>query len=81
MQVGDGQPVDPAVPGDQRDRPSVPDRGVGPQVGVAVGVPFVDPGGRGVDAPVQVAGDYMALPSQESAVVAGTRAAARVLAA
>jgi protoporphyrinogen/coproporphyrinogen III oxidase len=34
-----------------------------------------------VDAPVQMAGDYMALPSQESAVVAGSRAAARVLAA
>jgi protoporphyrinogen/coproporphyrinogen III oxidase len=33
-----------------------------------------------VDAPVQMAGDYMALPSQESAVVAGRRAAARVLA-
>jgi len=34
-----------------------------------------------VDAPVQMAGDYMALPSQESAVVAGRRAATRVLAA
>jgi protoporphyrinogen oxidase len=34
-----------------------------------------------VDAPVQMAGDYMALPSQESAVVAGSKAAARVLAA
>jgi protoporphyrinogen/coproporphyrinogen III oxidase len=34
-----------------------------------------------VDAPVQLAGDYMALPSQESAVVAGRRAAERVLAA
>jgi protoporphyrinogen oxidase len=33
------------------------------------------------DAPVQMAGDYMALPSQESAVVAGSKAAARVLAA
>jgi protoporphyrinogen/coproporphyrinogen III oxidase len=33
------------------------------------------------DAPVQMAGDYMALPSQESAVVAGSRAATRVLAA
>jgi protoporphyrinogen/coproporphyrinogen III oxidase len=32
-----------------------------------------------VDAPVQMAGDYMALPSQESAVVAGRRAAARVM--
>src|ERR1700742_3055128 len=31
--------------------------------------------------PVQIAGDYMALPSQESAVVAGRRAATRVLAA
>jgi oxygen-dependent protoporphyrinogen oxidase len=34
-----------------------------------------------VDAPVQMAGDYMALPSQESAVVAGSRAATRILAA
>jgi protoporphyrinogen/coproporphyrinogen III oxidase len=34
-----------------------------------------------VDAPVQMAGDYMALPSQESAVVAGRRAATRVLVA
>ena len=34
-----------------------------------------------VDAPVQMAGDYMALPSQESAVVAGSKAAARILAA
>jgi len=33
-----------------------------------------------VDAPVQIAGDYMALPSQESAVVAGHRAAKRILA-
>jgi oxygen-dependent protoporphyrinogen oxidase len=33
-----------------------------------------------VDAPVQMAGDYMALPSQESAVVAGSKAATRVLA-
>jgi protoporphyrinogen/coproporphyrinogen III oxidase len=32
------------------------------------------------DAPVQMAGDYMALPSQESAVVAGINAAARILA-
>ena len=32
-------------------------------------------------AAVQMAGDYMALPSQESAVVAGRRAAKRVLAA
>jgi oxygen-dependent protoporphyrinogen oxidase len=34
-----------------------------------------------VDAPVQMAGDYMALPSQESAVIAGSRAATRILAA
>jgi protoporphyrinogen/coproporphyrinogen III oxidase len=34
-----------------------------------------------VDAPVQMAGDYMALPSQETAVVAGSRAATRILAA
>jgi oxygen-dependent protoporphyrinogen oxidase len=34
-----------------------------------------------VDAAVQIAGDYMALPSQESAVVAGNKAAARILAA
>lgn len=33
------------------------------------------------DAPVQMAGDYMALPSQESAVVAGVKAAKRILAA
>jgi protoporphyrinogen/coproporphyrinogen III oxidase len=33
------------------------------------------------DAPVQLAGDYMALPSQESAVVAGLRAAERILTA
>jgi protoporphyrinogen oxidase len=33
------------------------------------------------DAPVQMAGDYMALPSQETAVVAGGRAARRILAA
>jgi oxygen-dependent protoporphyrinogen oxidase len=33
-----------------------------------------------VDAPVQIAGDYMGLPSQESAVVAGNKAAARILA-
>jgi protoporphyrinogen/coproporphyrinogen III oxidase len=32
------------------------------------------------DAAVQIAGDYMALPSQESAVLAGSRAAARILA-
>jgi protoporphyrinogen oxidase len=32
------------------------------------------------DAPVQVAGDYIALPSQESAVVAGVRAAQKILA-
>ena len=32
-------------------------------------------------APVQVAGDYMALPSQESAVVAGVRAAQNIHAA
>jgi oxygen-dependent protoporphyrinogen oxidase len=33
------------------------------------------------DAPVQVAGDYLALPSQESAVVAGVKAAQRIHAA
>lgn len=33
------------------------------------------------DAPVQIAGDYMALPSQESAVVAGVRAAKNILGA
>ena len=33
------------------------------------------------DAPVQVAGDYMALPLQESAVVAGVRAAQKIHAA
>lgn len=33
------------------------------------------------DAPVQMAGDYMALPSQETAVVSGDRAARRILAA
>jgi protoporphyrinogen/coproporphyrinogen III oxidase len=33
------------------------------------------------DSPVQLAGDYMALPSQESAVVAGARAAKNILAA
>ncbi len=33
------------------------------------------------DAAVQLAGDYMALPSQESAVVAGLKAAQRILAA
>jgi protoporphyrinogen/coproporphyrinogen III oxidase len=33
------------------------------------------------DAPVQVAGDYMALPSQESAVVAGLKAAQKIHAA
>jgi protoporphyrinogen/coproporphyrinogen III oxidase len=33
------------------------------------------------DDPVQLAGDYMALPSQESAVVAGVRAAKRLVAA
>ena len=32
-----------------------------------------------VDASVQIAGDYVALPSQELAVLAGTRAAARIL--
>ncbi|GBE66227.1 protoporphyrinogen oxidase [Mycobacterium sp. MFM001] len=33
------------------------------------------------NAPVQMAGDYMALPSQESAIAAGSRAATRILAA
>lgn len=33
------------------------------------------------DEPVQVAGDYMALPSQESAVVAGVKAARKIHAA
>ena len=32
------------------------------------------------DAPVQLAGDYMALPAQESAVVAGVRAAQKIAA-
>jgi protoporphyrinogen/coproporphyrinogen III oxidase len=40
---------------------------------------FVD--NHPADDPVQVAGDYLALPSQESAVAAGVKAAERILAA